>query len=276
MTDENAAKAAQQALSNYNAEQPRAIGDRWVTMTNALTRASHGLTLSEKRLVMLAISKIDSRRLPPQASQQLRERTRITATDYAEAYDITTDTSYEQLQSAAKHLRKRFITFFEPASRRSGKPLPNTLVEMNWVSAVRYQRGEGWIELSWNHELLPSLMGLTKQFTSYQLQQASALRSIYSWKLLELLMRFRSTGIANYSIEDFCKSMGATATQSADFAKIRTQIIAPSVKELTEKDNWKIDWTTTKAGRKVTGLQFKFERNKQQTLAFDNSPGNDS
>jgi hypothetical protein len=44
-------------------EEPKTIsGERWVTMANALARAGHGLTLAEKRLVMLAVSKLDSRR----------------------------------------------------------------------------------------------------------------------------------------------------------------------------------------------------------------------
>ena len=42
-------------------------------------------------------------------------------------------------------------------------------------------------------------------------------------------MRFKSSGHAEYTIEDFCKSMDATAKQSADFAAIRRKIIEPAV-----------------------------------------------
>lgn len=264
-----ATRATAKALQNYDAESTgRKPGERWITMNNALTRASHGLTLAEKRLVMLALSKIDSRKPPPQRSMHHLGVSRISAQDFAEAYQVSTDTAYDQLQSAGKNLRKRYISFFEPASKRSGKQLHPTIVEMNWVSVVRYQRGEGWIELTWVPELLPNLMGLSKQFTSYQLGQASALRSVYSWKLLELLMRFKSTGIAQYSIEDFCHSMDATAKQREDFGKIRTKIIEPAVKELREKDHWDIEWAGLKEGRKVTGLRFTFKRNPQQPLDF--------
>ena len=38
----------------------RPAGERWVTMSNSLTRAGHGLTLAEKRVVMMAVSKLDS------------------------------------------------------------------------------------------------------------------------------------------------------------------------------------------------------------------------
>ena len=178
------------------------------------------------------------------------------------------DTAYDQLQDAAKQLYKRSITFYEPAHKRNGKPLPPTMVQMRWVGSVKYQKGEGWVELAWWPDLLRHLLGLKAQFTTYQLQQASALRSAYSWKLLELLTRFQSTGRAEYTIEDFCASMDATEKQAADFAKVRTKIIEPAVKELREKDGWLIQWQPVKAGRKVKAVRFTFMRDPQGSLPF--------
>lgn len=257
-------KAAAQALVNYDvADVERPAGERWVTMSNALTRAGHGLTLAEKRIVAAAVSKLDSRRVLKPGEVP---RTRITAMEYAETFDVDIDTAYDQLQAAAKQLYQRSITFYEPAWKRDGKPLPPTRVQMRWVGSVKYQQGEGWVELAWWPPLLPHLLGLRKQFTSYQLQQASALRSVYSWRLLELLMRFESTGWAEYTIEDFCASMDATAKQAADFAKVRTKIIEPAVRELQEKDGWLIQWHPIKAGRKVKALRFNFMRDPQARL----------
>jgi plasmid replication initiation protein len=240
-------------------------GERWVTMSNALTRAGHGLTLAEKRIVNTAVSKLDSRRaLKPGDAP----RTKITAAEYAEAFGVDMDTAYDQLQSAAKALYHRSITFYEPAWKRNGKPLPPTKVQMRWVGSVKYQDGEGWVELAWWHDLLPHLMGLKRQFTTYQLQQASALRSIYSWRLLELLMRFQSTGWAEYSIEDFKASMDAPASLS-DFGQVKRRMIEPAVKELTEKDGWIIQWQPIKAGRKVKAVRFNFMRDPQGRLPLD-------
>ena len=241
----------------------REPGQRLVTMSNALTRAGHGLTLAEKRIVASAVAKLDSRRALPPGEVP---RTRITAAEYAETFQVDLDTAYDQLQDAAKQLYKRSITFFEPAFRRNGKPLPPTMVQMRWVGSVKYQKGEGWVELAWWPDLLRHLLGLKKQFTTYQLQQASALRSAYSWKLLELLMRFKDSGHAEYAIEDFCASMDATEKQRSDFNNIRRRIIEPAVKELQEKDGWLIQWHPIKAGRKVVGLRFDFMRNPQGRL----------
>lgn len=137
---------------------------------------------------------------------------------------------------------------------------------MRWVGQVHYQKGEGWVELYWWYKLIPHLMGIRQQFTSYQLQQASALRSIYSWRLLELLMRFKSTGVAEYTVEDFAVSMNATPKQRTNFAAIRRTIIEPAVKELIEKDGWLIQWVMLKAGRRVKAVRFTFMKDPQGRL----------
>lgn len=240
-----------------------AKGKKWVTMSNALIRAAHGLTLSEKRIVCIALAKLDPRQalLPSEVPT-----TRITAEEYAELAGCDMSAAYEALQASAKVLYERSIKFYTAAHRRRGKPLPPTEVHMRWVGQVHYQKGEGWAELYWWPKLLPYLTGLRKQFTKYQLEQGAALRSEYSWRLLELLMRFQDTGWAEYTIEDFCASLGATEKQASNFAWIRRRMIEPAVKELTEKDDWLIEWKPLKKGRKVAAVRFEFKRNEQLRL----------
>lgn len=258
-------KAAAARLERYDPNAPREPGERWISMTNALTRAGHGLTLAEKRIIGCAVSKLDSRKATTHGEAPV---TRISATEYADTFDVALNTAYEQLQDAAKQLYNRSITFYEAAYKRSGKPLPPTRVQMRWVGQVKYQEGEGWVELHWWPALMPHLTGLKKNFTSYQLQQASALRSVYSWRLLEMLTRFEGTGWLEITIEDFAQSMDATEKQQENFANIRRKIIEPAVKELTTKDGWLIQWRPIKAGRKVSGLRFDFKRDEQLSLTL--------
>lgn len=258
-------KAVSNKSDKYEVGGDRPAGDRWISMSNALTRAGHGLTLSEKRIVAIAASTLDSRRnLQPGEVP----RTRITAVEYAETFQVDLDTAYDQLQSAAKQLYGRSITFYEQAHKRNGKPLAPTKRQMRWVGEAKYQEGEGWVELAWWPDLLRHLIGLKSYFTSYQLKQASALRSMYSWRLLELLMRYKDTGWAEYTIEDFSVAMSATEKQTADFAKIRTKIIEPAIAELKKKNGFVIQWRPIKAGRKVKSLRFDFLQSPQTDM-FD-------
>ncbi|EII4194456.1 replication initiation protein (plasmid) [Salmonella enterica subsp. enterica serovar Bovismorbificans] len=257
-------KQAQYALENYDAgDLERSSGDRWVTMQNSLIRAGHGLSLPEKRIVMMAVSMLDSRKSYRPGDVPT---TRITAAEYAALAECEMNTAYEALQDAAKQLYHRSITFYEPAHKRRGKDVEPTKVQMRWVGQVHYQKGEGWVELYWWPKLLPYLTNIKKQFTSYQLKQASALRSAYSWRLLELLLRFEKTGVAEYTIEDFAVSMDATPKQRENFAAIRRKIIEPAVKELNDKDGWVIQWQPIKAGRKVAKVRFTFKRDPQGRL----------
>lgn len=258
------ARAAHAALG-YQLRAEKEPGSRWVTMSNALTRAGHGLTLAEKRLIMSAVSQLDSCKRLGYGEVPV---TKVTADEYAELYGLDLTSAYEQLRDGAKVLYGRSITFYEPAHKRNGKPAAPTKVQMRWIGSAKYHDGEAWIELAWWPPLLPHLVGLKKQFTSYQLKQASALRSVYSWRLLEMLMRFEDTGWAEYTIGDFCISMEATEKTAADFGKIRTKIIEPAIKELTQKDGWLIEYKTIKRGRKVTALRFEFGRNPQQSLGL--------
>lgn len=236
-------------------EPKQEVATRRVTMDNALTRAAQGLTLAEKRLMMLAVSMIDSRQVVTVDNLVM---TPITAAEYADLAQVDMRTAYEALKNACKKLYSRNIHFYEPANPKSRSKKP-TEIDMRWVGEARYKNNEGLVELYWWPRLIPLLTNLKHQFTSYQLRQATALRSIYSWRLLELLSQFNDTGVLVIPIEEFTHAMDANEKQRADFAKVRTRMIEPAVKELIEKDGWDIAWQAIKRGRTVATLRFDFD-----------------
>jgi plasmid replication initiation protein len=60
--------------------------------------------------------------------------------------------------------------------------------------------------------------------------------------------------------------MEAPPSCQKNFGILRLKVIEPALKELREKDNMLIDLELKKAGRKVTGLVFKFNPNPQGKL----------
>jgi plasmid replication initiation protein len=117
------------------------------------------------------------------------------------------------------------------------------------------------MELGFSHEMTPHLTLLRSQFTSYKLKQASALRSIYSWRLFELLMQFKTTGVLHISIDDFFLAMEPPEAYRSNFKDLRKRIIEPAVAELREKDGMEVEWTPKKqGGRKITALEFIFKK----------------
>jgi len=236
-----------------------ALNERHVNMSNVLVRAAQGLSLSEKRLMASAVAKLDS--VHQWTPEKLKVK--LTAAEYAATFEVDERTAYDQLKKAQDHLFKRYVTWEEPTKRGP------KITKMHWVGRATYHEGEGWIELVFHHEIAPHLFALRKQFTSYKLAQASALRSIYSWRLLELLMQFKSKGKLYITIEDFNQAMDAPPSVRANFKDIRKRIIEPAVRELREKDGLNVEWEPVKAGRRVKSLQFTFEYEPQQRLQFD-------
>ena len=139
-----------------------------------------------------------------------------------------------------------------------------------WVQGYRYFKDQGIVKFKFSEYIFPFLFELQREFTKYQLKQATALRSIHSWRLLELMEQMRqqqdNSGWLVMSIEEFWHAMEATESYRKNFSLLRKWVIEPAVKELTEKDNWLIEWEAIKRGRKVTALRFQFERNPQGGL----------
>jgi plasmid replication initiation protein len=241
-------------LIKIDSNKPAA--DLHVNMSNQLIRTAQGLSLAEKRVVSICMAKLDSVRL-----DNGRYKFSITAQEYGETFGVTDQAGYMQLKDVGKRLMHRVAQHVEEGRR--GKVIRRWV----WVAATEYHEGEGYITLTFNHEMTPHLFMLRKEFTSYKLKHAVALRSIYSWRLFELLMQFKGTGILRISVEDFCHAMEAPETARNNYAELVRRIIGPAVKELIEKDDMLIEWQGTKTGgRKVTGLEFRFEKNPQRSL----------
>lgn len=238
------------------------IQERFVNMSNAVARSSQGLGLVEKRIIALGLAKTDS---VPAAdlARASREgwRIRFTAAEYAEAYDLTLEASYQQMQQAGEQFLKRTITRHEKDHK--GRLIVH---RYNWLTGTTYHKGEGWVEIRFSFEVAPHLLGLRSKFTSYKLKQAAALRSVYAWRLFECLQSWKKVGRWVVDIDDFIFIMEPPESIKKDFGQLRRRVIEPALKELREKDQIEINLDLVKAGRKVTGLCFTFRPNPQGDL----------
>jgi len=235
-----------------------------VSMSNRLARSAQGLSLSEKRIVALALATVDSKSTSrlAEATTELGWRTKIKAHDYADAFNIDTNTAYDQLKAASDRLLDRMV-IYEDIDKR-GKPRLN---KIRWVSAARYTAGDGVIELNFTSDIAPHLLGLRSHFTSYKLKHAASFESVYAWRLFEVLESWRSTGLYTCSIEDFWETMEAPPSCRKDFKSLRIRVIEPSVNSIQLHAGLKIEWEPIRSGaRRVTSLAFRFGPDTQGKL----------
>lgn len=219
-----------------------------VSMANELIRAAHNLSLMEKRVLMLAISKVDN-----SAKPHVNSLIRLTVSEFISEFGVDKDSAYREIKKAAKGIRRRYVRFFTVDI--DGNPLER---DIDWTTSGNYKDAEGWFELSINGDLNPYLFELKSHFTTYKLSRASALRSIYSWRLFELLMQFKKTGLLRIPINEFAKCLELSETYTNDFGAMRRKVIEPATKEIREKDGLAVEWEAIKAGRKVKALRFSF------------------
>jgi plasmid replication initiation protein len=235
-----------------------------VTMSNRLARSAQNLSLSEKRIVALALANVDSKSTSRlvEASTERGWKTKIKAHDYAEAFNIDPNTAYDQLKAASERLFERMVSYDDKNSR--GKSRNN---KFRWVSLAQYTVGEGLIELNFTPEIAPHLLGLKSHFTSYKLKHAASFESIYAWRLFEVLESWRSTGLFSTSIEDFWETMEAPPSCRKDFKSLRVRVIEPAVNSIQLHAGLKVEWLPIRSGaRRVTSLEFRFGPDPQGKL----------
>lgn len=238
-----------------------ALPERYINMSNALARGAQGLSLSQKRIIALALAKTDSVSMSDAAGGNMNGwRIRLFAHEYAETYEIDPTTAYEQMKNGARSLLKCLWRTVKEG------PKGPVITEGQWLHLCEYSKGEGRIDVTFHPKVAPHLLALRSRFTSYKLKQAAALRSIYGWRLLECLLSWQSRGVWRVSVEEFVRIMEAPPSISADFGQLRRRVIDPAIKELSVKEGMRIELDLERSGRKVTELTFRFVKAQQQTL----------
>lgn len=229
-----------------------------VVISNYITRSAQSLTLAEKRILFAGIAKLAG----------VNGEVKISAKEYADTFDLSLDTAYTQMKDAAENMLKRTLTWQVMDGNKIGT------LRCLWLQGYRYFKDEGYIAYRFSEYIFPFLFELQKEFTKYQLKQACALRSVHSWRLLELFEQFRQSkenqkiknGWLTITIEEFWHAIEATESYKSNFYLLKIRVIEPAIKELVQKDNWLIEWEAVKKGRKVIALKFKFLRNPQLKL----------
>lgn len=225
-----------------------------VVMSNMLIRSAQKLSLIEKRILMACVSKMRGKEVE------------LKATEYAQTYDIDPKKAYQHLKEGIANLFDRYLTF----NFKDGKHIG--VMHVVWLQSAGYVDGEGKVIVEFSDKLMPQLVNLKGQFTQYQLQQAASLRSVHSWRLLELLEQMRQKqpeGYLNINIEDFWHAMEVKESYRSNFSLLRQYVLEPAVRELNQKDGWAITYYPFKKGRKVAVLRFEFEKDPQGRLRLD-------
>jgi len=146
----------------------------------------------------------------------------------------------------------------------------------NWCSMVDYGSIEGYLIFDIHNDLKPYLLGLQKNFTTYNIVNILALKGDYTPRLYEyFLMRFNEYK-AQYKRQHNKTPKSFTFELEIDWLRdtfkipdsyrynnIKTQIIEVAKRQFKEKTNIKFDYKEQKLGRKVVRLVITVENNNK-------------
>jgi plasmid replication initiation protein len=219
-----------------------------VVKDNALINASYYLSLTEQRLILLAI--IQARAEKKTTSNEFK----VKVSSYINAYGVADATAYEAIQKATETLRTRYFTFERVVD---GEP---ERVVSNWVQSIAYAENSSYIKIKFTDDVMPLITKLEKHFTSYQLEQVKDLSSIYAIRLYELMMQWRSSGqTQQIPIDELRYKLGIEPDQYQKMSNFKDKVLDVAIDQINEHTDIKASYNQHKEGRSITGFTFTFK-----------------
>ena len=224
-----------------------------VVKTNRLNQAFQMLTLAELHIVQLAI--VDARETGTGLSTN--QPLRIDAMRYAEVFNTTRQNAYQRMKSAEDTLFNRRFSYFDSEGK---------LVKSRWIQQVRYLDDEGAIELVFTLAVVDGISridGATEFFTQYLLGQTANLTSVYSARLYELLIQWKSIGKTPIlELTNFREQLGIGLDEYSRIEAFKRRVLDIALKEINEHTDITATYEQHKKGRVITGFSFKFKQKK--------------
>lgn len=215
----------------------------------------HVLSLPEIRLVQLAV--IDAR----ETNTGLTSDTplRISGSRYAEMFKTTLQNAYQLMQQAEEQLFERKFSYINDQGIR---------VKSRWISQVNYLKGEGSIELIFSPAVVKEITRLDGKinfYTEYTLEQTAPLENVYSIRLYEILIQWRSKGLTpvceyerlkgQLGVDDDKYRYKDGRHKKGDF---KVKVLQKAVDEINSLTDLTVKFQNVKKGTSVYGYKFSF------------------
>ncbi|XP_017797094.1 PREDICTED: replication protein-like [Habropoda laboriosa] len=237
-----------------------------VVKTNRLNQAFQVLTLAELHIVQLAI--VDARETGTGLSTD--KPLRIDAMRYAEVFGTSRQNAYQRMKEAEDTLFNRRFSFYD----EDGK-----LVKSRWIQQVKYLDDEGAMELAFTMAVVHGISridGVKEFFTQYLLSQTAKLSSVYSARLYELLVQWKSVSKTPiFELNNFRDQLGIGVNEYKAMSDFKKRVLEPAIREINEQTDITASYEQHKKGRVITGFSFKFKQKPKQAQIATETPKRD-
>lgn len=222
-----------------------------VVKTNRLNQAFQTLTLSELHIIQLAI--VDARDTGTGLSTD--QPLRIDALRFAEVFRTSRQNAYQRMKEAEDSLFNRRFSFYD----ENGK-----LIKSRWIQQVRYLDDDGAIELVFTLAVVQGISqidGIKEFFTQYLLSQTAQLKSVYSARLYELLIQWKSIGrTPEFKLNIFRGQLGISINEYQRMDHFKSRVLDMAIDEINAKTDIEASYKQHKKGRSITGFSFSLKQ----------------
>lgn len=247
---------------NTNAEgqvsQTRDHNENSVVKSNELTRAYYKVTLNEKRLMELLVSRIH-----PQRNDNDFQNIEISAHMFSESFGISRQNAFNYLVKAAHGLQDVHIRL------ENNKGVGD---RFNLIGRVIDDREKAIVTCSVMPWVIPHLVGLQGRFTKYTLKHGADFKVATTWRVYELLLSWANNkkplrGNKLTSVDELRNQL--QIPESYPFSMFKRRVLVAAQEELKNLLNINLNIEYLKTSRKVTRLKFTYSECEQGRLPLE-------
>jgi plasmid replication initiation protein len=227
-----------------------------IVKDNALIEASHKLSESEQRLILLAI--IKGREFCDNIEHLRGKELEIHADDYMQAFGVERHAAYESLKKAVMGLYRAEWGY--KYINDKGK----TVVRYErFTQSAEYVENGAEVKFRFADAIIPMLVELERNFTSYEIEQVANLQSRYAMRLYEFLIRFKTSKKLEISLEDLRFRFGLLEHEYQLMSDFKKRVLDLAVKQINDNTDITVKYEQHKKGRNVIGFTFIFRYKPQ-------------
>lgn len=256
------------------------MNNELVVVDNSLVTSAYSFTLNEQRLILCALKKIT-----PKQAIDPKTPFYITRDDFIELGADPTSVAKE-IRQATRELMKKSVKFKTPLGvvelpwlsevlrfdknaeqkLRAIYPNPSDYDEYvkhlrmyNLIDSFTHNADENIVaRIVFHEKIMPLLSDLRQNFTQYLVSDVANFKSIYSHRIYQLMMQYKSTGYVKIAIADlrFILEIGLKYPLFADLKK---RVIDVAIDDISDKSSYTVKYDLLKQGRKFTHLELKFK-----------------
>lgn len=208
-----------------------------VSKANKLVTSKYNLTLQEQRIILSLISLIDSK------DQRQFYEYEMTVKEFSELIGVE-NTNHTYLSKVTKNLMTKVVEIEDD----------KRIIQVHWLSSCTYYKGEGKIKLELHRDLMPYLLQLKEQFTTYYLSNILQMKRKHSVRLYEILKSEQFKGNFKIELNKLRKMMGCE--KYTRYSNFNQRVLYEAVKEIKESTDIFVEYEPVMVSNKTVAVKF--------------------